>query len=37
MAKPEASPANKGKSYYFMEKKEAVGRGCFERKPIGEK
>lgn len=33
-AKPQASPANK---HYIMEKKEKVGRGCFEQKSIGEK
>ena len=29
--------SNKGEEHYFIEKKEEVGRGCFEPKSIGEK
>lgn len=28
---------NKGEEYYFIEKKEDIGKGCFEQKSIGEK
>ena len=35
--KPEASPASKREEHYSIEKKEAVGRDCFERKSTGGK
>ena len=34
MVKPSASLGNKGEECYFIEKKEEVGRGCFEGKSI---
>ena len=36
VAKPQAGPTNKGEDCYFMNKKEEVGKGCFEQKSLGE-
>lgn len=36
-AKPTIGKSGKSGEHYFMEKKEAVGRACFEQKSIGEK
>lgn len=35
MAKPYASPINKGEEHYVME--EEVGRGCLQQNSVGEK